>query len=153
MDRIQQVTWFAGLFEGEGCFTFANGKPKALTIQMTDLDVLERVHEFFGGTLAPMKKRQEHWKDSWVWNIYGVKAVELAREMLPFLGLRRTRRCNEFIAGHRSMETFVEQKIAKTLELAQQARSLRTQGLTQQQIADRLGCERSYVSRLLKKVA
>lgn len=66
MDEKEAITWFAGLFEGEGSFLFHKGKPKAIVISMTDKDVLEKVQKFFGGSIYKLGKRKEHWKDAWL---------------------------------------------------------------------------------------
>lgn len=149
MDAEQRVTWFAGLFEGEGSFCFLRGRPRSMSIQMTDLDVLQRVKEYFGGTIYPMTKRQEHWKDAWKWTIFGTKSVELAQLVLPYLGVRRSHRATEYIENYGTLEKYNLKRREKFEELATSVRSLRTEGLTHKQIADRLEIDRTYVTHIL----
>jgi hypothetical protein len=145
VDELQRITWFAGLFEGEGTFTFVHGKPKRLAISMTDKDVLDRVEEYFGGSVKSLVKRREHWKDAWIWSIYGENSVDLARKILPYLGERRARRCREYIE---EFSTRTDRK-KRTEELRQRVWELRVTGLTHQAIADIVGKDRTYVTHIL----
>jgi hypothetical protein len=151
MDRTQQITWFAGLFEGEGTFTFSNGKPKRLAIQMTDLDVLNRVQEFFGGGIHEASKVQDHHKQSWVWYLSGASSVELVKEMLPYLLGRRRQRAEEYIEKYVTREDFITGQAIKTASLTDQVMSFSAQGLTQGQIANAVGYDRTYVNKIIRR--
>lgn len=85
------IAWCAGLFEGEGCFSFAGGRPTAC-INSTDLDVLERFTVALGGNLT-RPKVQANRKPQWRWNCSGYESVSRLYEILhPYLCLRgRTR--------------------------------------------------------------
>lgn len=86
-----EIAWVAGLLEGEGSFlTQTSGYSPRITCQMTDLDVLNKVHQLCGGTLHPVTKRQEHWKDCWIWRISGDPAAEVMKSILPHMGSRRS---------------------------------------------------------------
>ena len=102
---MDEFSWFVGLYEGEGCFTF-NTKPGrkpgrenryghlCLQIKMTDEDTIQRVSKFLGvkytETNPPSKK--EHWKP-----IYRVRKqgglngelMDLITRMKPYLCKRR----------------------------------------------------------------
>jgi hypothetical protein len=47
-DEYAQIAWAAGLFEGEGTIVDSAG-PVQLRVKMTDLDVLERLLDIWGG--------------------------------------------------------------------------------------------------------
>lgn len=149
MDELQRVTWFAGLFEGEGSFNFLREQPKAMSIQMTDEDVLLRVQEYFGGTIFKVTKRQPHWKDCWKWTITGEKSTALAGLILPYLGSRRSARGKEYIEKYRTIEQYQAERSAASAELRKQVRELRGQGLTHKAIAAILGKDRTYVTHIL----
>lgn len=51
INRQIMIAWVAGLFEGEGTFCFHKERPKTVQITSTDLDVLEKVKENFGGKI------------------------------------------------------------------------------------------------------
>jgi len=142
-----ELHWIAGIFEGEGTFAFSHGKPKGLSIQMTDKDTLDRVRELAGGNICVTKKQEDHYKDCWKWQIYGASAVSLAREIEPILMSRRKARCREFIEQSVTIESI---KGDTDIRIAR-ARELRSQGLTHQAISDIMGVERSVVSHYLSK--
>lgn len=149
MDESQRLTWFAGLFEGEGTFRISNGKPKGLTIQMTDLDVLLRVQEFFGGSIYECKKREEHWKDSWRWSLCGQPAIDLAHKIRPFLLSRRTSRCDDFTSTFRSLREYNDERKANSASLREMVRELRACGMTHKEIANVVGRDRTYITHIL----
>lgn len=75
-----EYAWLAGLFEGEGYIAFSKGRPKRLTIEMTDLDILQRVLSTFGGVLYEPKSRNPKWKKTWVWSISGEDSRNLVKK-------------------------------------------------------------------------
>jgi hypothetical protein len=93
------VAWLAGLLEGEGSFTLqqplnAKGEPRtriAISLQMTDLDVLEKVASLVGdGKVLTAKRQAGHHKETWRWQISsrGITAELMAR-ILPYMSKRR----------------------------------------------------------------
>jgi hypothetical protein len=93
------IAWAAGVLEGEGSFVFRNTNSCAVTCQMTDLDILEKLQKIFGGKIYSTKKREVHWKDAWHWSIATSKdAVACMRAILPHMGNRRTKKILECIA-------------------------------------------------------
>lgn len=141
--------WFVGVFEGEGTFSFDKDIAKALIIQMTDLDTLQKVQCICGGNIRPIKKRKEHWKDCWVWYLQGERSLKLAEEIYPYLMSRRQKRCEEFCSS-KKQHSLVAYRNRANLK-REKAIALRKQGLTHKEIARQLNIERSYVSHLLGK--
>src|SRR5690242_18360085 len=95
-----EIAWLAGLLEGEGCFTLANkktGQP-AVTINMTDRDVIERAAALMGAKNVLIKKREKpHWKTAFVAQIRGYKAEKVMSIVLPHMGARRSSKIIENI--------------------------------------------------------
>ena len=147
----QDLMWFVGLFEGEGCFVFSKGKPQRLAISMTDKDVIDRVQTLAGGSVFPLKMRKPHWKQAWIWVLKGQESLELTKLMLPHLGARRRARGEEYFSLYYSLREArrIAQKQAKA-ELLQEMNRLRALGMTHQAIADTLGYDRSSISRLFR---
>lgn len=86
-----EIAWAAGLLEGEGCFRLKTGTNRpTIQVQMTDLDVLERLQSLFGGSIREMSKRKEHWKDCWVWYLDGKNAADTMKLVLPHMMSRRS---------------------------------------------------------------
>jgi hypothetical protein len=102
----RNVLWFAGLFEGEGSFELRAGrKSLGLQIKMTDLDVLEKAQQMFGGWIAVVKSRAAHHKQAWVWKLTKRdEAYALVAAMYQFLGARRQARACEWIEKYRSLK-------------------------------------------------
>ena len=50
-----QWAWIAGIFEGEGCFSFTNKWPVCY-IQMTDKDVMEKISSYLDVPIGKPKK-------------------------------------------------------------------------------------------------
>jgi hypothetical protein len=106
-----ETAWLAGLLEGEGSFfmkrqtrrwkphtpahTYSTPKIK---VGSTDLDVIQRVAELWGTRLEFHRRRQDHWKDQWVVCKAGAPAVEIMRQVLPWMGERRSAKIQEVIA-------------------------------------------------------
>lgn len=102
------IAWFAGLFEGEGCIYIGDSYVQ-LTINMTDLDVIERVHALFPGPkiaiinpsateLGTQRKTQYCWRVNKQDDIrdiltlslpwFGKRRAVIARKALAFLDAR-----------------------------------------------------------------
>jgi len=56
------ISWFTGMYEGEGCLEQTSSKGFRISIASTDLDVLEKIQAFVGGTINPLKRYQDHHK-------------------------------------------------------------------------------------------
>jgi hypothetical protein len=69
-----------------------------VSCQMTDLDVLEGLQEIFGGSIyRAHNPRPGSWKQSWVWNVVGVRAARVMESILPLMKSRRTARIREVL--------------------------------------------------------
>lgn len=92
MSEIDRA-WLAGLFEGEGwsnIYLRPDGTPYVqMGIQSTDYDIIERVQRIAGGTIIPIRPREEHHKPSWQWNPGVHSAGSVLRAIVPYLGVRR----------------------------------------------------------------
>lgn len=149
MDEAQ-LAWTAGLLEGEGSFsTYGSGNTPRIAASSTDKDVLEQLVFFAGGRIYPLKKRKSHWKDAWVWVLTCDEAVSLMQNLLPWLGKRRKQRvveCLQIVEETKNKRKAIQRqrsaKHAKVIEL-------RESGMTHQAIADQVGYDRTYVTKLL----
>lgn len=145
------IAWAAGLFEGEGTFGFSNGVAKRVVIQMTDLDILTRMQDLFGGSVAPVKKRQEHWKDCWIWTLGPEPAYTFTKQILPFLGERRSARALEWLEDRDRQLNALSEKKSQVSETRDKVKELYATGnYTQQKLADMFGVDRTYVAHILR---
>ena len=93
--RLADVTWAAGLFEGEGtcCLIKSQYDRPLVEISSSDRDVIERFASIIGfGSIRERKPRQSQHKSSWSWHVNSKNDVtEVLTLLLPHLGERRTR--------------------------------------------------------------
>lgn len=93
MDERDRLFWLVGLLEGEGSFLV--GPPSdptrpRISIQMTDEDVIQQVAKLFGRTYYKCGNRSPNsWKDSYAVKVRGAKAVEIMRQIRPYMSARR----------------------------------------------------------------
>lgn len=96
----EQVTWAAGLIEGEGCFTLHSKNHPYFLLDMCDKDVLERFKEVFPYTnlRGPYfhKKRPEN-KPRYRVDAFGPKAYAIMVAVYPFLHSRRKAKIEELL--------------------------------------------------------
>ena len=97
------VIWFSGLFEGEGCITCHLPSDKktprwGMMLNMTDHDVVQKIHNLFGGKLYFRKSNNPKHKDKTEWQTYNHKLMyALCAAMIPFMGERRSSKMISFI--------------------------------------------------------
>lgn len=105
MARAIDIAWSAGLFEGEGCATFSDGRrqPRA-SINMTDEDVVRKFHHIVGrGNVRRYDPYQPNRKAQWQWSVQsGADVLHVLGMLWPYLGERR-----------REQATFVMERAAK----------------------------------------
>lgn len=91
------VAWFAGLFEGEGCFAFHAKASVGLQIMTTDMDIAYKCVEVAGGKVCgPYAPRSNGIKERYVWYLSRKNDVtDLINKMLPYLGARRSVKAKE----------------------------------------------------------
>lgn len=137
------IAWIAGLFEGEGSITIVNNVVR-VTIQMTDLDILQRVQDVFGGRIYSCSKQVDHHKDSWKWTITSTKeALEFIQLIYPYLGNRRKTKADEALVKGQNVRSI------KVEHLKRKVFALRSYGMTHKDIAGQLGYDRSYITKIL----
>lgn len=85
------LLWLAGLLEGEGSFDAHRGKYPRIRLAMTDRDVVGRAASLMGSEFR-LALHPAPAKATWHTELSGEKAAEIMREILPFMGTRRSQR-------------------------------------------------------------
>lgn len=100
----EDAAWLAGLFDGEACFDSPNGNPR-IRLKMSDLDVVLRA----AGLMDARTHREAvHSTEDFprkpllVAQLTGDRAVHVMREVLPWLGARRSARVTDIILAHQA---------------------------------------------------
>lgn len=99
-----QVAWAAGVIEGEGCFALVKnykarlGKTAKITVQMNDLDIIERLQSIFEAGRIYYRPPRKTSKESWVWTVYkAADVLKIIKEVQPWLGSRRNNKAKELV--------------------------------------------------------
>ena len=87
-----ELSYLAGLIDGEAHLGFHHGKYFRIIIQMTDEPTIDWLHHTFGGHKYFRGRVKSHYKDQWGWQIHGHKAIELYMRIYKFLRIKRLTR-------------------------------------------------------------
>jgi len=88
---MASLEYLAGYFDGEGCVCVSAGSHGAkslyllITIQTGDPEIVQLFAEQFGGTCKAIANKPNASRQQYRWAIYGVKAQNALRQLLPFL--------------------------------------------------------------------
>lgn len=94
--KLNDLYWLAGLLEGEGCFCYYASP--GITLGMTDKDVVEHVADLFCRHVRGPYKYGNQRKDVYYTEIWAADAIALMKELLPFMGSRRSKKIDEIVA-------------------------------------------------------
>ena len=144
------IEYLAGLIEGEGSFLAKANGGAAITVEMTDQDIVERLLTF-GGTVHGYAARKINWEPTWRWSLTSKLAFDLAKELLPYLGIRRTEQATRMMQQYQdsiNRQTSTKTNIINRTATIKQLRS--ENNWTHQRIADELGVDRTLVSHTLR---
>ncbi len=94
------ISWIAGLLEGEGTFGVSNSNSPFLAVQMNDKDVLEQAQELMSANLyGPYTSRKgariyiPHYRVA----LYGVPAISWMMTVYNLMGKRRRKRIRSIV--------------------------------------------------------
>ena len=102
--RLEDLTWIAGIIEGEGSLSHnktASGLYSPLiTVAMTDKDIVERFARLLGGyTVGKARSGEAEWyygrQTQWRCAVGGKAAMFLAMIIYPWMGERRRKRIRQ----------------------------------------------------------
>ena len=102
--------WLAGLLEGEGSFTTTRPQEVRISLEMTDEDVVARAATLMGTHYIPKPPRRDqpsHWKPQYKACLSGRRAIDLMKELLPYMGERRSLRIGEITGDWFEARMFV----------------------------------------------
>lgn len=85
----EETIWLAGLLEGEGSFDAHRGKYPRVRLAMTDRDVVSRAAALMD-TQVRLSLHPAPAQPTWHAEISGERAAAIMREILPFMGTRRS---------------------------------------------------------------
>lgn len=95
----EDAAWLAGLLDGEGCFDSPRGNPR-VRVKMTDFDVVLRAADVMGATTHAEPAYRPNHSDLMVAQVTGDRAVAVMREILPWMGSRRSAKITDIVVAH-----------------------------------------------------
>lgn len=151
--RREQLAWAAGLFEGEGSFTFAKrGKYVSIVAElgMTDADRVELFHSIIGvgNVTKHSKPLKDYWKPVSIWKVASFEGTQHTIATLWFwLGPRRRNRAQEILKLYHDGVNIRRLTFAKQSEV-DEAKRLLTSGVSIRKAAKILGRSGGFVSHI-----
>ena len=147
------MTWqyIAGFFDGEG-YLGHNGKGYRVTISQINYPVLKMIQDFVGfGFIFKNRKRQSHWKESWVYYIAKQAEVYIfIKNILPYVIVKKDLVAKVIPELRLVVEKYQQQNIDRQ-RIAEESKLLRKQGLTYREIGKKLGIDWGYARRIILK--
>jgi len=146
-------SYIAGFFDGEGSVTH-NGKGYRITVPQTNEDVLNKIRDFAGvGHVIKLRKREIHWKDSWLYYIASKKDVCVFLErMLPYLVLKKRLAISAIPELKRQLIWMKDKKDLYNKRKVE-AKKLRKIGMDYRAIGKKLKIDWGYARRLVLDLA
>lgn len=92
------VLWLAGLLEGEGAFDAHRGRYPRIRLAMTDRDVVGRAASLMDARIR-LSLREAPAQPTWHAEISGGRAASIMRQILPYMGSRRSGKIAEILAA------------------------------------------------------
>lgn len=95
------IAWLAGIIEGEGCISYVGVSSVAVTVGMTDKDIVERILEITKIGVIYITNRSEvegheHWKTLYQWRVANKQDVLYILKLIhPWMGERRSIKIDE----------------------------------------------------------
>lgn len=145
------MTWeyIAGFFDGEGSIT-NNKKGFRITIAQANFEVLEQIKNFTGiGNIFKNKKRENHWKESWVFYIAKQNDVLLfLTHVKPYL-IVKSKQTKQTIPQLAIKVANIDKKKKARQARITQAKKYRKDGLTYREIGKKMNIDFGYARRII----
>jgi hypothetical protein len=150
MNKREKIIRSSGILEGEGTFiTKTNGHRPIVACQMTDQDVIFDLQKLWGGRVYYSKARQKGYKDVWRWQVGGDEAVELMKQIRPFMYSRRKEKIDQVIKVWENQK----KKLNKIKENGDKAaKEYLSTDLSLRQVAKKYGIGYETVRRHIKNI-
>lgn len=94
----EDTLWLAGLLEGEGAFDISKNVYPRVRVGMTDRDTVARAAALMHRT-PRLRLNPAPASPTWHAEVTGKDAAELMRQLLPYMGARRSRQIARALAA------------------------------------------------------
>lgn len=86
--RLIDISWAAGLIDGEGSFGLYNDNP-VLAVESTCRTVIEEIHRILGGKCYAVKRRTKRNRPVFKWSIHGRNSIGVCHVIAEHLRDKR----------------------------------------------------------------
>jgi len=104
------LAYTAGLIDGEGTITLLRGRAKdkfrhpVVSVTSTSPELIEFLHQTYGGVIVNQKVYKSHHKKSWSWKLTYDTAIEFIRQIRPYMReSSKCNRCDMILATYKSL--------------------------------------------------
>ncbi len=150
--HILEVSWLAGLLEGEGWFgttTQRGRRTPAVQVEMTDRDVVERAASLMGVGVMDRAQRNPLHSQCFMARVSGNRAADLMTILAGELGHRRSERISGVLSDWASRPDSTPKLTATTIAEILEARS--SSSYSQRAMAERHGVSRLTIRRIQRE--
>ena len=127
LSESDKEAYYAGIIDGEGYISYETTRRKknvkyqipSISVEMSDLDVVQNIHSFFKcGSVFTIKPRESHHKFTYRWRARGKAAVNIFFKIYTFLSLRRKNKIDKVLKMYIDNQNHNEKyrKLNKVLE-------------------------------------
>ena len=108
MSGLNNIAYFAGILDGEGSFFMEKNRGEiyypTISYEMTDKDVILSLKKFFKvGHVNKIYPRKKNWKISYRWRVRNEPAINILKEILKYLSIRRKAKAKFLIQEHKNV--------------------------------------------------
>ena len=108
MSGLNNIAYFAGILDGEGSFFMEKNRGEiyypTISCEMTDKDVILSLKKFFKvGHVNKIYPRNKNWKISYRWRVRNEPAINILKEILKYLSIRRKAKAKFLIQEHKNV--------------------------------------------------
>mgnify|MGYP003136764212 FL=1 len=108
LSGLNKIAYFAGILDGEGSFFMEKNRGKiyypTISCEMTDEDVILSIKKFFKvGHITKLAPRKKNWKTSYRWRVRNQPAIDILKEILKYLSIRRKEKAKFLIQEHKNV--------------------------------------------------
>ena len=92
MARRLNAPYMAGIVDGEGCILFRRlrfGVYPSVLVVNTNRQLIDEIHQTFGGNVFPVCHRKPHWKPSYEWRLQWSRCVAFLAWISPWLRVKQ----------------------------------------------------------------
>jgi hypothetical protein len=103
----ENLVYTAGLIDGEGTVTLSKGNKfryPVVSVTSTSKELIDFLHETFGGTVVIQKIYKHNHKPSWSWRLTYDRAIEFIQQIRPFMKEHsKCKRCDMILSTYKTI--------------------------------------------------